>query len=83
MKVKVHVFRLGHFAKSKIKSESSCLIKSYIITILIFFGSVLVYILKIKKMDFPLYFQILRGRVWGFFQARKLIFLPNGSYLPP
>ena len=27
-----------------------------------------------QKMDFPLYFQILRRRVWVFFQARKLIF---------
>ena len=33
MKVKVHVFRLGHFARSKIKSESIFLIKHYIITI--------------------------------------------------
>ena len=34
-------------------------------------------------MDFPLYFQILRGRVQGvFFQAGKQIFVPNGLYLP-
>ena len=38
MIVKVRVFRLGHFARSKIKSESIFLIKYYIITILIFFG---------------------------------------------
>ena len=38
---------------------------------------------KVKKIDFLLYFQILRGRVRVFFfQARKLIVLPNGWYLP-
>ena len=44
MKVKVHVFRLGHFLMSKIKSESIFLIKYYIITILNFFWSILAYI---------------------------------------
>ena len=34
MKVKVHVFQLGHFERSKIEYESIFLIKSYIITIL-------------------------------------------------
>ena len=39
--------------------------------------------LQSQKMDFPLYFQILPGRVQGFFfNARKLFFLPNGLYLP-
>ena len=36
------------------------------ISILNFFWSVSVSILKSQKMDFPLYFQILRGRVLGF-----------------
>ena len=38
---------------------------------------------KSQKMDFPLYFQISRRRVWVFFQARKLSFLLNALYLPP
>ena len=37
MKVKVHVFRLEHFPRSKIEFESIFLIKYYIITILNFF----------------------------------------------
>ena len=51
MKVKVHVFWLGHFAKSKIESESSFPIKYYIIPIPNFFGA---YIQRRQKMDFPL-----------------------------
>ena len=38
---------------------------------------------KLKKNDFPLYFQFLRVRVPFFFQARKLLFLPYGVYLLP
>ena len=35
-------------------------------------------------MNFPLYFQLLRERVQGFFlQARMLILMPNGLCLPP
>ena len=60
MKVKVHVFRLGHFARYKIKSEIRFLIKYYIITIL--------FLVKVKKLGFPLYFQILHRRFWVFFQ---------------
>ena len=71
MRVKVHVFWLGHFARSKIKSESIFLITYYIITILKKW-SILAYISKSQKKDFPVYFQILRGRVRVFFQARKL-----------
>ena len=44
MKVKVHVFWLGHFARSKIKSEGIFLIKYCIITILKIFWSLLAYI---------------------------------------
>ena len=34
-------------------------------------------------MDFPLYFQILRGSVPGiFFPAKKLIIFPNGLFHP-
>ena len=53
MKMKVQV----HFPRSKIISESSFPIKSYIITVLNFFWSVLVSIQKSKKIYFPLYFQ--------------------------
>ena len=67
MKVKLHIFWLGHFAMSKIEFASSFPIKYYIITILKYFLSLSTYIKESKKMDFPLYFQILRGRVQGFF----------------
>ena len=83
MKVKVHVFWLGHFARSKIKSESSFLIKYYKTTIQkkIMFWPILK---KVKKMDLPLYFQILCGRVQGgFFKLGRHFFLQNGWYLPP
>ena len=75
MKVKVHVFRLGHFARSKIESESIILIKYYIFTIL-----------KKKLERFSLYFQkskngfpivfsnLARKGSRFFFPARKLIF---------
>ena len=82
MKVKVHVFWLGHFPRSKIDLESMFLIKYYIITILIFVERFGPYLTK-SKNGFPIVFSNLAqkgSRV--FFQARKLIFLPNGLYLP-
>ena len=76
-------FQVGHFARSKIESESIFLIKFYIITILNIFWSNLVYIYQSRKMDFPLYFQILSGRVQGFFSSTRSYFLlPNGLFLP-
>ena len=78
MKVKVHVYRLGHFARSKIESESTFLIKYYIITINFFqrFG------VSVKN-GFPIVFSNLAQKGSGvFFQATKLIVLPNGLYLP-
>ena len=52
MKVKVHVFRLGHFARSNIESERIFLIKNYIINILFKkierFG---LYLIKVKKKN--------------------------------
>ena len=84
MKVKVHVFRLGHFARSKIEYESIFLIKYYIITILKKklerFG---LYLTK-SKNGFPIKFSNLARKGLGFFfRSRKLICLPNGLYLPP
>ena len=74
-------FWLGHFARSKIKSESIFLIKYYIINskkkraFWPLFNKV--------KNGFPLVFSNLaRKGSMGFFQARKLIFLPNCLYLP-
>ena len=60
-------FRLGHFLRSKIESEIIFLIKYYIITILKKIEAFRPTFNKVKKMDFPLYVQILRGRVQGFF----------------
>ena len=83
MKVKVHVFRLRHFAKAKIESESSVLIKYFLITILNFFLERFGQYLKKSKNGFPIVFSNLARKGSGvFFQARKLIFLPNGLYLP-
>ena len=66
--------------------ESACflvgaLCKVYIITILKKIEAFWSIINKVKKIFF-IVFLILRGRVQVFFQARKLIFLPNGLYLP-
>ena len=70
MKVKVHVFWLGHFARSKTEPESSFPIKYYIITILKKklerFG---LYLAK-SKNGFPIVFSSLARKVLGFFQAR-------------
>ena len=49
MKVKVCVFRLGHFARSKLESESIFLIKYYITIILNFFGAFRPIFIKVKK----------------------------------
>ena len=71
MKVKVHVFWLGHFAMSKIESESRFPIKYYIITILNFFWSVLTK----SKNGFTIVFSNLAQKgSRGFVQARKLFF---------
>ena len=59
------VFWLGHFPRSKIESENIFLTKYYIITIKI--NAVFWFIVNKVKKDFPLHFQILRGRVQGFF----------------
>ena len=64
-KVKEHVFQFRHFPKSNIASESRFLIKSYIISKLIFFLSVSVHISKSKEWDFPVHFQFLCTRVQG------------------
>ena len=55
MKVKVHVFYIGHFPQSKISFSGSFLIKCFIITVLPFF-CVSVSIWKSQQMDYPLYF---------------------------
>ena len=56
MKVKVHVFRLGHFARFKLESENSFLVKSEIITIQKFLERFGLNFFKSKKVDLPLYF---------------------------
>ena len=84
MKMKVHVFRLGHFPRLKIESESICLIKYYIITILKKklerFGP---YLTK-SKNGFSIVFSNLAwkgSRV--FFQARNYFFCQMACiYLP-
>ena len=62
-----HAFFPGHFARSKIESESIYLMKYYIITIPKNWGAFQPTFNKVKKMDFPLYFQILHRRFQGFF----------------
>ena len=71
MKVKVHVFWLGHFARSKFESERSFPMKYYIITILKkkieHFG---LFLTKYKN-EFPIVFSNLaRKGSKGFSQAR-------------
>ena len=70
----MHVFRLGHFARSKIKSESIVLIKYYIITILKKIGAFRPIFNKVNKwISHCIFKSCLEG--FGFsFQARKLIF---------
>ena len=73
MKVKVHVFWLGHFVRSKLESESSFPIKYYVITILNYLERFFLY-LQSKKNGLPIVFSNLAWK--GFFlllQARKLI----------
>ena len=74
MKEKVHVFWLGHFARSKIESESSFPIMYYIITIQkknVVFRP----IFNKVKNGFPIVFSNLARKDSGvFFQARKQIF---------
>ena len=68
------VFRLRHFPRSKIESESICLKKYYIITIFLIecFG---LYLTK-SKNGFPIVLSNLaRKGSRGFFQERKLIFV--------
>ena len=85
MKVKVHVFRLGHFARSKIESESIFLLKYYIITILKKeFGAFWPIFNKVKTwISHGIFKSCAEGFAFFLLQARKLIFLPNSFYLPP
>ena len=54
---------------SKMETKSNFLIKYYLITILNFCWSVSAYTYQSQKMDFLLYFQIMRGRVRDFFSS--------------
>ena len=75
MKVKVHVFWLGHFAMSKINFESSFPIKFNIITVVNFFFERFDLYLTKSKNEFPTVFSNIARKGSGFlFQARKLIF---------
>ena len=77
------LFWLGHFAKSKIESESIFLIKYFIISILNFFwGPFGPLFTKEKKLIFHCVFKSCAEGFRVFFQARKLIFWPNGFYFP-
>ena len=66
MKVKVHVFCLGHFARSNIESESSFPIKYYNITILNFLLERFSLYLTKSKNGFPIVFSHLARKVSGF-----------------
>ena len=66
VKVKVHVFWLGHFARSKIEYESIFLIKYYINTILIFFEAFRPLFNKVKN-GFPIVFLNLQRKGFVFF----------------
>ena len=82
MKVKLHVFWLGHFVRSKIKSESIFLIKYYKIIILNkiwhHFG---LYLTK-PKIGFPIVFSNLARKVSGFFSSKEAnFFLMDFIYL--
>ena len=59
MKVKVHVFWLGQFARSQFKFESSFPIKYYIITVLNFFLERFGLYLTKSKNGFPIVFSNL------------------------
>ena len=75
-------FQFKHFPNSKITSENRFLKKYYIITILIILKRFGQYFQK-STNGFPIVFSNLARKGSGFFfQARKLIFLPNGLYLP-
>ena len=75
MKGKVHVVRLGHFVRSKIKSESSFLLKSYITTVLNFFLGVFRSIfIRIPKCISHCIFKSCSEGFKVFIQARKLFF---------
>ena len=82
MKVKVLVFWLGHFARLKIESISTFLIKYYTKTILIFLECFGLYLTK-SKNGFPIVISNLARKGSGFFQDRKLIFFPIDFYLSP
>ena len=61
MKMKVHVFWLGHFARSKIESENIFLIKYYIITVLKKIGAFQSVFKNVKKNGFPIVFLKCKG----------------------
>ena len=73
MNVKVHVFQLGYFPRSKIESDSIFLIKYYIITILKKIRAFWPIFNKVKKWIFPCIFKACAEGFQVFFQARELI----------
>ena len=76
-------FQFDHFPKSKIDFESRFEMRMYIFQFKIFFLERFGQYLKKSKNGFPIVFSNLARKGSGFFfQARKLIFLPNGLYLP-
>ena len=74
MKVKLYVFRLGHFARSKIESESIFLIKFFIITILKKIESFGLYLTKSKNGFHIVFSNPARKGSGFFFQAQNLFF---------
>ena len=83
MKVKVHGFRFGHFARSKIGSKSIFLINFYIIT----FQNKKIWAFqpifnKVKKLISYCIFKSCAEEFEFFFFKLESYFLPNGLYLP-
>ena len=77
------IFWLGHFPRSKIKSKSSFLVKSYLISKKNNFNRYCQYLKKEEKNYFHCIFKSCTEGFKGFFfRAMKLIFSPNGLYLP-
>ena len=75
MKMKVHVFRLGHFLRSKIEYESIFLINYYIFTILDLFGVSRPIFNKVINGFSIVFSNHARKGSGFFFQARELIFV--------
>ena len=87
LKIRKYVFayfQFDHFPKSKIYFENNFEIRRsiFLFCFLFFKSERFDQQQQSCKLDIPLYFQILRGGIQGFFNARSLTFSPNALYLP-